>query len=111
MRNGWEYSDGLVYSPGRRRKKKATHSMSIVAREVVSPARCASKVASRRIGRGIGLKREGGASAFAYSFICLERRKSMVFVSVAHLGSRLPKRVYICETKQRASATVPDRTL
>jgi hypothetical protein len=64
-RKGWESEVEAEYSPGRRRKKKASHIISAEAREVGSPAVVAIREARWRMERGIGLTRIGGGSDLA----------------------------------------------
>ena len=64
-RKGWEVEEEAEYSPGRSRKKKASHIMSAVAKERGSPAVEARREARWRMDRGMGLTRMGGGSDFS----------------------------------------------
>lgn len=109
-RKGWESNAGFVYSPGRRRKKKAIHIMSEAARAALLPSIVANLVASWRIGIGIGFTRVGCSSNLAYPFNCRAKRGWRMFLLTWNRGSGSPTKVNVCATKLRTSATVLDRT-
>ena len=64
-RNGWESAAELEYSPGRSRKKNASHIRSAAASKGGSPEVEAKVDAWWRMGSGSGLTRTGGGSDFA----------------------------------------------
>jgi hypothetical protein len=109
--NGCALSELSVYSPGRRRKKKAVHIRSAAASEVGSAADWAIQQAWRRTSRGIGWTRSGAGSNFRYARTRRERRGSMVYEPRIRRGSGRPAIVCADATKAMASATVPARTL
>ena len=110
IRNGCEEGPALEYSPGRSKKKKASHMRSAAAREWASPAAVAMDVAWCRRARGIGFTRFGGASDLEKLRRRRVMRVSMVLEPVAHRGSARPMLVNVCATAWIASATVLDRT-
>lgn len=59
---GWESGAEAEYSPGRSKKKKASHIRSDAAREDGSSANRAIQEAWWRIVRGMGLTRTGAGS-------------------------------------------------
>ena len=110
MRKGWERFVVSVYSPGRSKKKNASHIMSAAARDSASPAAVAMSYAPWRIGRGMGLRRLGGGSWLWYPRSWRAMRGSMVPLPASVRGSALPSMVCACATNRTASATVPHLT-
>ncbi len=84
-------SDGdAVYSPGRRRKKKARMIISATATEKGFEECCATKAIARRTRSGSGFTRAGGGSCLFQKEIRRERRKS-IFPTEFRRGSWDPR--------------------
>ena len=80
-----------VYSPGRRRKKKAMMTMSAVAQKDASDAEVdwAKKAMRRMTWMGIGLTRSGAGSEVFHAFNVRWMRKSMLWAEFSR-GSLAP---------------------
>ena len=94
-------SDGeSVYSPGRRRKKKARMIMSEMAWSTGSVPAVAMMEMCRRTLTGTGFTRSGGGSVFFHALIIRVRRKSILPWAV-YRGSSVPKARNVWPTDRR----------
>jgi hypothetical protein len=108
-RNGALLPVGLVYSPGRQRKKKARQIMLITARDSTVPCCSAIFAAWSMTPIGTGLTRSGAGSAFEYP-LSWRLRRNLVLPRGVRRGSKAPMLVKACPTTHKAPSTVRDLT-
>lgn len=89
-----------VYSPGRRRKKKAIAIMSLIAMTNGSEEAWAMKEIERMTRRGTGLTLFGGGSCFFQADIMREMRKS-IFPKMFKRGSGDPTLWNVCPMNRK----------
>jgi hypothetical protein len=104
-------SDGVpVYSPGRRRKKKARQIISAIALvPCAADAKAAKAITCCRIWMGIGFTRLGGGSAREYPRSWRCKRKS-IWPCASWRGSWVPSAENVWPMARSESSTVRDLT-